>query len=86
MFDTSSTPAGETLPVRRLDNADGSQTIVVDLGHGLDADIHTDVVDQTLLVVWDRPDQPEQSVELELPAGEARTFMKNGVLTIDVKP
>lgn len=82
-LNTASTAQGEHLPVRR-DEEDGTTTIVVDFGPATD-NVHTDIVDDTLMMVWERADRSEDALELELPAGQARTFMKNGVLTIEVR-
>ncbi|WIV68164.1 Hsp20/alpha crystallin family protein [Natrialbaceae archaeon AArc-T1-2] len=60
----------------------GDETIVaVDFG-AVEADAAVDVVDDTVIVVFE-----DDQRELELPAdvGDAQAFMKNGVLTIEVE-
>lgn len=74
---------GRSLPVQRVENEDGA-TIVVDLGAAAQ-NVHTDIVDDTLLIVRERADGFEEPYELSLPEGKARTFIKNGVLTIEVR-
>jgi len=66
--------------VRRYEYDDGAQ-LAVDFG-GEFADATIDVVDGTAIIVYG-----DEQLELELPAGvnEAHTFMKNGVLTIDLE-
>lgn len=83
MPNSTTSPAAGDLPVRHTEHDDGSTTIVVDFGaHG--DDIHVDIVDDTLLAVHERPAGADESFELELPSGGASTFIKNGVLTIEV--
>lgn len=55
-------------------------TIVFDLGAG--SDIRTDVVDGTLIVV---DESSGEQVEGTLPGAPRRTFMQNGVLTIELE-
>ncbi|RQG95856.1 DUF7127 family protein [Natrarchaeobius chitinivorans] len=66
-------------PVRRYEYDDSSM-LAVDFGPRHDASV--DLVDGTVIVV-DGDDQ----YELELPqgAGDAHTFIKNGVLTVEVE-
>lgn len=65
---------------RTLDTAD-TPTIVADLGDGDDA-ITVDVTGDTLILVNESSGEQQ---EVTLPEGEARTFMQNGVLTIEVE-
>lgn len=60
---------------------DDERTYVIDFGTK-SPDLQVDVVDDTLIVIDDAADD---HYELSLPAGEARTFMQNGVLTLEVK-
>jgi len=63
---------------RRYEYDDGSVVFAGDLGAGTDAAV--DVVDGTAIVVTDG-----EQYEFELPdENEARAFIKNGVLTIEV--
>lgn len=68
--------AGLGSTVRRYEY-DDRQVVVADLGAGRDGDV--DVVDGTAIVVVG-----DDQYELDLPAGEARAFIKNGVVTIEV--
>lgn len=61
---------------RRYDYDDRVQ-FVVDLGPGCEGSV--DVVDGTAMVVVD-----DDQYEFELPAGEARASMANGVVTVEV--
>ena len=63
----------------RQDEADGSTTYVIDIGEKW-PDAAVDVVDDTLIVVLDESTQ----YEVSLPAGEASTFINNGILTVEV--
>lgn len=64
--------------VRRLDG-DDHDDFVVDFG-ATHAELEIDVVDDTAIVVT--PD--EDQFEFDLPGSDASTFMKNGILTIEV--
>ncbi len=76
-------PSPETdLPVRRIDRSDNVTEFVLDLGD-VGGELHTDVVDDTVIVVHEQDEVRE--MEFEIPEGEARTFIKNGVLTIEVE-
>ena len=69
----------ESPVVRHLEDGDGT-TIVVDFGPS-HTELDTDIVDDTLIVI----DEADEQYELDIPAGEASTFMRNGVLTIEVE-
>lgn len=62
---------------RRYDYGDET-VLVADLGATEEA--HVDVVDGTAIVV-----RGDEQYELDLPTGEARASMNNGVVTIEVK-
>ena len=69
--------------VRRYEY-DDVDMFAIDLG-SVGAEATADIVDGTVIVVLeDGQDQPRQA-EFELPEGEARAFIKNGVLTIEVE-
>ena len=72
---------GEAQFVRRYEY-DDSTVFAVDLGGVGEAT--TDVVDGTVIVVFDDGDEPRQA-EFELPDDDARAFIKNGVLTVEVE-
>ncbi|SDJ61543.1 DUF7127 family protein [Natronorubrum texcoconense] len=60
---------------------DDSSVLAVDFGaHGIEATV--DLVDDTVIVVAD-----DQQYEFDLPDGadDAHTFMKNGVLTVELE-
>lgn len=62
----------------------GDETVIaVDLGVSGDASV--DVVDGTAIVVIETS-EGERQEEFELPDEEARAFIRNGVLTIEVGP
>ncbi|WP_254545067.1 DUF7127 family protein [Halomarina pelagica] len=65
-------------PIRRYDYED-AVVFAADLGHVGDADV--DVVDGTAIVVVG-----DQQYEFDVPAGDAQAFIKNGVVTIEVRP
>ncbi len=65
--------------VRRLHDEDRT-IFVVDFGPA--RDLHADIVGDTVMIVDDGSDE---QIEFDLPAGEASTFMRNGVLTIEVR-
>lgn len=55
-------------------------TLVIDFGVDAD-DVHCDVVEDTLIVV----NEPNgEQYEFELPGEHRRTFMQNGILTVEV--
>nr|WP_254863180.1 Hsp20/alpha crystallin family protein [Halovivax gelatinilyticus] len=60
---------------------DGESVVAVDLS-GLSDDPAVDVVDGTAIVVFD-----DRQFEIDLPDGanDAHTFIKNGVLSIEVE-
>ncbi|MFC7154414.1 hypothetical protein ACFQPA_02960 [Halomarina halobia] len=64
-------------PIRRYDYED-SVVFAADLGGVRDADV--DVVDGTAIIVIDG-----QQYEFAVPDGDAQAFIKNGVVTIEVK-
>ncbi len=64
-------------PVSRYDY-DDVVVFAVDLGSARDADV--DVVDGTVMVVIG-----DQQYEFEVPAGDAEAFIKNGVVTVEVR-
>ncbi len=66
--------------VRELETAD-RPVLVVDFGPD-SSDLTTDIVDDTLIVVDESTDEQH---EYSLPGEHRRTFMQNGVLTIEVE-
>ena len=71
------------VPIRRERLEDGAR-IVVDLGPGV-TEVSVDVLEETAIVVVEHGADASQ-FEMELPAaGEADTFITNGVLTIEVR-
>lgn len=64
-------------PVRRFEYDDGTAVLAADLGAVADASV--DVVDGTAIVVTE-----SDQYDLTVPAGDARAFIKNGVLTVEV--
>lgn len=66
--------------VRRYDRDDGVD-VVADFGRA--ADVSVDLVDGTAILVVEREESVQR--ELELPDGEAKAFINNGVVTIEVK-
>ncbi|OAQ54021.1 hypothetical protein HTG_00405 [Natrinema mahii] len=67
--------------VARRYEYDDATVMAVDFGTGVE-DVSVDVVDDTVIVVL-ADDQYE--VELPATAEDAHTFMKNGVLTIELE-
>lgn len=68
----------QDVEMRRIEYDDHIE-FVADLGDG---GASVDVVDDTVIVASER-----EEFDLELPgAGDPQAFMKNGVLTIEVKP
>ncbi|OLZ40837.1 hypothetical protein A6E15_07460 [Natrinema saccharevitans] len=78
---------------------DDATVMAVDFGTGVE-DVSVDVVDDTVIVVLDSaerssadhssgdaPLEDDDQYEVELPtaAGDAHTFIKNGVLTIELE-
>ncbi|AEH35405.1 DUF7127 family protein [Halopiger xanaduensis] len=65
---------------RRYEYDDGA-VLVVDFGTGV-ADASVDLVDDTVIVIVD-----DEQYEFELPEGasDAHTFIKNGVLTVELE-
>lgn len=61
---------------------DEETVFVADLGTDVE-DASVEVVDGTAIVVLETPEGAHQ-YEFEIPAGDAHTFMKNGVLSIEV--
>ena len=68
--------------VRRYEYEDGV-VIVADLGPG-SADGSVDVVDGTVIVVPNDADGSQ--IELDVDDDDARAFIKNGVVTIELEP
>lgn len=66
--------------VRRFEEAEPPM-VVLDFGPETDA-LSADVVDDTLIVVDEASGEQH---EYSLPAEHRRTFMRNGVLTIEVE-
>lgn len=64
-------------PLRRYDYDDGSVVFAADVGVADDASV--DVVDGTAIVVVGG-----EQYDFEVPDGEARAFIRNGVLTIEM--
>lgn len=61
----------------------GEDTVIaVDLGVGA-ADASVDIVDGTAIVVIET-EEGERQEEFDLPDEDARAFMRNGILTIEV--
>lgn len=75
------TAGGRDVFARRYDYGDEA-VLAADLGAGA-GDATVDVVDDTAIVVIETP-EGERQEEFELPEGEARAFIRNGVLTIEV--
>lgn len=67
----------DDVPVRRFERDDGTFVLATDFGVATDATV--DVVDETAIVVVG-----SEQYDIDLPAGDAHTFMKNGVLTVEV--
>lgn len=67
----------EDVGMRRYDYEDGV-VIAADLGPETDADV--DVVDGTAIVV-----RGDETYDLDLPEGDARALINNGVLTVEVE-
>lgn len=65
--------------VRHIEE-DNQEMIVLDFGPG-NSDITCDVLDDTIIII----DGSGEQYELAMPWSVSRTFMKNGVLTIEVK-
>lgn len=68
---------GEDGPVSRYEYED-AVVFAVDLGVAEDA--HVDVVDGTVMVVVG-----DQQYDFEVPEGDAEAFIKNGVVTVEVR-
>ena len=64
-------------PISRYDYGD-AVVFAADLGSVQDA--HVDVVDGTVMIVVD-----DRQYEFEVPEGDAEAFIKNGVVTVEVK-
>ena len=67
-------------PLIRHIETDDPERIVIDFGASEEG-VSTDVVDNTIIIIG----SDDQQLEFELPAKNARTFMQNGVLTIEVE-
>ncbi len=65
-------------PVREFEYDDGTVVFAADLG--VVADASTEVVGDTVIVVAD-----DDQFDLELPGGDARATVRNGVLTVEVE-
>lgn len=63
---------------------DDETVLAIDLGV-TEGETSVDVVDGTAIVVVETP-EGERQEEFDLPAEEARAFIRNGVLTIEVSP
>lgn len=71
--------SAEEGPVARHEYEDGSVVFVADVGIGREASV--DVVGNTAIVVVD-----DEQYEFEVDDGEdAQAFIKNGVLSVEVK-
>lgn len=70
--------ANEQHTVMRREEYDDGWAVVVDLGVGTVGSV--DVVDDTVIVVTE---DDQYDVQLPMDADEVRTFIKNGVLTIE---
>ena len=66
--------------IRTVEEADPPM-FVIDLGEHADH-VKTDVIGETLIVVNEASDS---QFEYQLPGAHRRTFMQNGVLTIEVE-
>lgn len=74
--------SGDERMVRQYDYDDES-VVVVDLGVS-DEHVSVDVLDDTVMIVVETPEAAGQG-EIPLPeGGEARAFINNGVVTIEV--
>lgn len=62
---------------------DEETVFVADLGR-MAEDASVEVVDGTAIVVLETEEGPQQ-YELDLPDGDAHTFISNGVLTVEVE-
>ncbi|MFC6835396.1 DUF7127 family protein [Halomarina ordinaria] len=72
----------EDSPVRRYDY-DDAVVFAADLGDGRDVDV--DVVDGTAIVVVASDAHDSRQFEFDLPDGDAQAFIKNGVVTVEVR-
>ena len=71
-------------PVSRMEYDDGSAVFAADVGVGREASV--DVVGDTVIIVTDDDEQYEFELPVSGDDGEsAQAFMKNGVLTIEVR-
>lgn len=73
---------GREVFARRYEYDDES-VIAIDLG-GAAGEVSVDVVDGTAIVVIET-EEGERQEEFDLPSEEARAFIRNGVLTIEVE-
>lgn len=78
VLDKRSSVDDEDPLVRQVDT-DGINRYVIDFGAAADG-VSADVVDETVIVVM----SDDEQYEFNVPSTEARTFMKNGVLTIEI--
>lgn len=69
--------------VRQYEYADGV-VVAADLGVAVDEEATVDVVDDTAIVVVESEQGPVER-EFDLPEGAAEAFIKNGVVTIEVR-
>jgi len=70
-------------PVRRFEYDDGETVLVADFGVQDDA-VTVDVLDDTVILVFETGDEPVQH-ELDVPTGEiAKALINNGVVTVEV--
>jgi len=70
-------------PVSRLEYDDGSTVFAADIGVGREASV--DVIDGTVIIVTDDDAQYEFELPMNGDDESAQAFMKNGVLTVEVK-
>ncbi len=72
-------PVDDAEPLVRHVESGDQDRVVIDFGAGSDS-LRADVVDGTVIVVG--PD--EEQLEFDVPTANASTFIRNGVLTIEV--
>jgi len=75
---TGTQQLADDVGLRRYEYGDDETVLAADLGPGRDASV--DVLDDAVIVVVDG-----EQYDLEL-SGDARAFIRNGVLTIEVSP
>ena len=83
MLQPEHTIGGRTVHLRRF-TYDDTAVVAVDFGSSAsDIEPDVDIVGETAIIVIDSPDGSEQ-FELDLPGPDAKVFMKNGILSIEV--